>query len=395
MTGNATPQLDEARALGHLMELLAVEGLSGREARVVRAVRAKARAAGCKTAWIRTDDAHHRIRRDYEIGNLIIKLPGTVKGPRRLFSGHLDTVPLCRGAVPLRRGRRIVSRGKTGLGGDNRTAVACLVTTLETILRHKLDHPPLTFLFTVGEEQGLRGSRAVKVADLGRPRLGFNIDGGEPAKLVVGALGADRWDVEVLGRASHAGQHPDHGVSAALIASKAIADAAARGWFGKIVKGRRQGTANVGRIEGGEATNQVTDRVFVRGESRSHNPAFVSVITETWRRAFTTAAAKVRNHRGVSGRIRFKAETDYHPFRLAEDEPVVQMARAAADSLGLDAGLKLANGGLDANHLTRKGVPTVTLGAGQHAAHTVDEYIEVPEYLDCCRLTLMLALGRV
>ena len=49
---------------------------------------------------------------DYEVGNLIIQLPGTVKGDRRLLMGHMDTVPLCRGAVPVRKGARIVSKGR-------------------------------------------------------------------------------------------------------------------------------------------------------------------------------------------------------------------------------------------------------------------------------------------
>ena len=40
---------------------------------------------------------------------------------------HLDTVPLCAGAVPVRKGKRIVPAGKTALGADNRTGVGCLV----------------------------------------------------------------------------------------------------------------------------------------------------------------------------------------------------------------------------------------------------------------------------
>ena len=144
---------------------------------------------------------------------------------------------------------------------------------METLLRRRLPHPPLTFLFTVGEEVGLWGARFARKADLGSPRMGFNIDGGSPEYLITGALGADRWEVEVLGRSAHAGVHPEHGVSATLIASLAISDVSARGYFGKVQRGRRKGTSNVGVVQGGEATNQVTDRVHVRGESRSHDPA--------------------------------------------------------------------------------------------------------------------------
>ena len=286
-------RIDERRAVGHLMDLLAIEGLSGREKPVAAAIKKKARAAGCKPSWIAHDEAHRRIGRDFEIGNLIVRLPGTIKGPRRMVSGHMDTVPLCRGAVPVRRGARIVSAGKTGLGGDNRTAVACMVTVLETILTRGLPHPPLTFLFTVGEENGLNGARHVRKSDLGNPRLGFNIDGGNPADLWIGALGADRWEVDAIGRSAHAGVHPDHGVSAALVVSRAIRDVAAQGYFGKIRVSGKRGTANVGVLQGGEATNQVTDHVYVKGESRSHDPAFVRRISDTWRKGFERAARDV------------------------------------------------------------------------------------------------------
>jgi len=388
------PPIDERRAVKHLLDLLAVEGPSGAEGRVVAAVRARAREAGCKAAWIHVDDAPRRIPLEFESGNLIIKLPGTFRAPRRLLMGHMDTVPLCRGARPVRRGRRIVSAGRTGLGADDRTAVACLVTVLETILRRRLDHPPLTFLFSVGEEVGLWGARVVRLADLGRPRMGFNIDGGKPARLTVGAVGAERWVAEVLGRSAHAAVHPDQGVSAALIASMAIDDVAARGWFGRVEKGRKRGTSNVGVIRGGEATNQVTDRVEVRGESRSHDPRFVSRITQAYRQAFERAARRVKNDKGVAGKVRFKTRTDYAPFRLEPTAPVVQAAAAAARSLGLQPELQVIDGGVDANHLNARGVPTVTLGAGQHRPHTLDEFVNLREYVDGCRLALLLATER-
>ena len=38
-----------------------------------------------------------------------------------------------------------------------------------------------------------------------------------PRSLMIGAVGADRWSVEVFGKASHAGVHPERGISATLI----------------------------------------------------------------------------------------------------------------------------------------------------------------------------------
>ena len=52
-----------------------------------------------------------------------------------------------------------------------------LVTLAAELARHKLDHPPLTLLFTVREESGLFGARHLRPADLGGVTMGFNYDG--------------------------------------------------------------------------------------------------------------------------------------------------------------------------------------------------------------------------
>jgi tripeptide aminopeptidase len=36
-------------------------------------------------------------------------------------------------------------------------------------------------------------------------------------------------------------------------------------------------------------------------------------------------------------------------------------------------------------------VPTVTIGAGQYEIHTIKEYVDVPEFLQGCRLAVALA----
>jgi tripeptide aminopeptidase len=380
------------RPLRILMDLLRVEGVSGEERAVADAVRTMLVGAGCRSGWIRFDAASRRaLGPGHEVGNLVVRIPGRTRAGRRLFSAHLDTVPLCRGAAPVRRGNRIVPRGETALGADNRTGVACLVNLVVEILERDRPRPPLTLLFTVSEETGLLGAKHASPARLGHPVMGFNIDSGDPAVLVTGATGAERWEAEVLGRAAHAGVHPEDGVSAVVIAGRAIHRLSARGYLGRVRKGRRLGTANVVIAEGGDATNVVPHRVLVRGESRSHDPSFRSAITAACRDAFREAAAGVRNRRGQAGRVRCGARRDYEAFHLDPSTPVVQSALSAAARTGLQASCRTVDGGLDANPLNAAGIPTVTLGAGQHGAHTVGEYADVKEFLAGCRLALALA----
>ena len=114
-------KINKETAVQNLMDLLAAEGPSGGEGPVAEVVKQKLLAAGCKPEWFRSAGLK-RLPKGFTIGNLIVKIPGAVKGPRIMFSAHLDTVPLCRGAVPVRKGNRIVPKEKTGLGGDNRAS---------------------------------------------------------------------------------------------------------------------------------------------------------------------------------------------------------------------------------------------------------------------------------
>lgn len=385
--------ISEQRAIEHLLAFLRIEGLSGEEAAVAEEIRRRLVAAGCPPSAIRHDGAAKRLGGRFTVGNLIVRLPDERGQPRRMLMGHMDTVPLCRGAVPVRRGHRIVARGATAVRADNRTAVAALVTAAEALLRDRRPHPPLTLLFTIGEEIGLYGAKEVRPADLGHPAFAFNIDSGDPARLIIGAIGATRWEAEFRGRSSHAGMRPEQGVSALLAASRAVARVAEAGWFGRIERGRHRGTANVGVIHGGEATNQVTDLVRLRGECRSHSPSFLRRITEAYRREFERAARSVRNVAGTRATATLRAEEDYRAFRLPVSHPVVRLAMRAAAGLGLRPTTEVSNGGLDANPLVEKGIPTVTFGAGQHGAHSVDEYVDLREYMLGCRMALALMTG--
>jgi tripeptide aminopeptidase len=389
--------LDTEAAVARLMRFLAVEGITGEEAAIGKEVVRDLVASGVPRSRVHFDKAHEQIPLPTETGNLIVTLPGTRPGPRRLFMTHLDTVPLCAGAVPVRRGNRIVAAGRTALGGDNRTGCACLATMLATLLRSKLPHPPRTVLFTVREESGLWGARFVDPAELGQPAIGFNVDGGKAREITIGAVGADRWHVDVFGKASHAGVRPERGISATMVVALALAEVHDRGWFGKIRRDGKEGTSNVGPVgdadgrSAGQATNVVTDFVRVHGESRSHDPHFVRAITAAYREAFKRAAGRVHDDQGKAARVKFVNHRDYHSFRINENAPVVQIAQAAAARLGWQPTLRLGNGGLDANWTVRHGIPTITFGAGQNNVHTIEEYVDVREFLDGCRFALTLA----
>jgi len=389
--------LDVAAAEEHLMRFLSVEGVTGQEANIAAAVSDALKKIGVPASSIRFDDANKRIPLPTETGNLIVDLPGTRPGPRLLFSTHLDTVPLCAGAKPRREGDRIVSDGTTALGGDARTGVALLVVLAETLIKHKLPHPPITLLFTVREESGLHGARELNPAELGGAAMCINVDGMLAKDLIVGAVGQENWEVEITGKASHAGVAPEQGISATMVGAIALAEARNAGWFGKVVKPDGRGTSNVGIFGGkgdkpaGEATNVVTDYTFIKGEARSPDLAFAAKIANGYKSAFAKAQSEVRDHEGGEAELKFSHVTAYPPFELAEDAAVVKRATRALKLMGIEANLLFSNGGLDANWLDKHGIPTVTIGAGQAEIHTIKEYVNLAEYEKGCRLGILMA----
>jgi tripeptide aminopeptidase len=390
--GPAPARPDLAAARRTVLELLAIPGGSGREKDVADHIVKRLREAGCPADCITFDTAHTKTPLKGNVGNLIVKLPGTVPGPRRLLMAHMDTVPVCIGTRPVVAGRFVKSGNPaTGLGADDRAGCAVVLSTALEIMRQRLPHPPLTLFFAIQEEVGLYGARFAKAADLGRPKLAFNFDGGAVEKITVGATGCYRMDIAIEGIPSHAGVAPEKGVSAIAIASLAIAALVADGWHGLVLKDGKRGTSNVGVIHAGAATNVVAESATLRVEARSHDPAFRGRIVKAIEKAFTDAARKVRAADGRTGRVTFDGHLDYEAFRLADDEPCVAAARKAVRGLGLEPRLDISNGGLDANWMAANGIPTVTLGCGQMEIHTTKEQLDLEAFEAACTVALRLA----
>ncbi len=386
--------VNERDAVRTVMSLLRIDGVSGREGEVARFIRNALKAAGVPEGNIRTDRAHRKFPFPAETGNLLARIPGRGTRARAaplLFCAHMDTVSIASGARPVRKGRYIVARGQTALGGDDRTGCGALVTLAKTLARTRADHRPLVLLFTVAEETGLWGARHVDPKILARCEMGFSYDGGEASELTVAAPSSDTFDIEITGAASHAGVHPERGVSAAVVFAEAVARLQSQGWLGKIAKGRERATSNIGVVEGGEATNIVMPKLTAKGEARSYSARFLDRVIDMFRKEFARAAKRTRNAAGKCAKAKLTRTLVYRAFDLADDSPVVQAATRAAAEIGVVAKPKRQFGGLDANWLNAKGLPTVTLGAGARSPHQVGEKLDVKQYLLGCEMAVRIA----
>ena len=143
-----------------------------------------------------------------------------------------------------------VSAGDTILGADNKAAVAVI---LEVARRCAVERAPvgLELLFTVSEENALAGAKAFDVRSL-RSDWGYVFDHASPiGEVIVASPTYYRFTADFRGTAAHAGMRPEDGRSAIQAAARAI---------GAMRLGRidAETTANVSRIEGGQAAGRTS-----------------------------------------------------------------------------------------------------------------------------------------
>lgn len=297
-------------------------------------------------------------------GNVFGYLKGNIpETPVILLSAHMDTVEPGREIEPLLKNGVITSAGNTILGADNKAGIVPILEALRIIQEHNIPHGDIQVVFCVAEEGGLNGSRNLDQSLL-KADIGFVLDAeGRPGKITLSAPGQDSMSVSIQGKAAHAGIAPEDGISAIVVASKAINEMQ----LGRIDE---ETTANIGTIHGGLATNIVADHVKITCEARSRILSKLERQTEHMIQAFKKAA------QSMGSEISIEVKRAYSPFSLRSDSQVARVASQAAQNLGFEPSFISTGGGSDANYFNQYGVPSAVLGIGIQKFHTVEECIE-------------------
>ncbi len=352
--------INRQRLLNTFLELVRIDSPSGAEQDTVRYCVSHLQRLGFATEV----DA---------IGNTIGRLPG--QGAPFLVNAHLDSVQPCLGIKPVVEGDFVRSDGTTVLGADDRAAVAAILEVTQVLVENGLRHLPLEVLFTVQEDQGLAGARAL---DYGRltATAGVALDHEGPAGgIVVAAPYKDRIRAIVHGRAAHAGNAPEAGISAIRVAAEAIAAMP----LGRIDD---ETTANIGVIHGGAGTNVVPEQVVTEGEARSRDEAKLQAQTAAMVNAFHQAAAR----HGAKAEV--AVSRSYDGFRVGEDNPTVQRLMAAMRAAGIEPRLEASGGGSDVNIFRAHGIDALAISVGCRDAHTTNETQSIPDMVKCAEVLL-------
>ncbi len=364
---------DKERILKTFKELISINSPSLSERKVADYIKAALAPLGFE---ISEDDTGAKI--GGSAGNVTAFLKGTVDAQPIFFGSHMDTVEPTEGINVIIDGDIIKTDGTTILGADDKAGITEILEGMRMLVESGKPHGDIKLVFDVSEETGLFGVRHYDTSGL-KGYFGFIMDSEIPAgAFTMNAPSDVTINVEIFGKAAHAGMCPEKGVSALVAASRAIA---------KMKLGRldEETTANVGTIKGGKARNIVPDYVTMRAEARSRNEAKLEAQLDHMKTLFRDEAAAM----GAEAKI--ELISDYKTFAFAEDAEIVKFAAAALAKIGKEPVLQNGGGGSDANIFNEKGVPALLIAAGYNNAHTPEEYVSISGMCDCADFVAALA----
>ncbi len=368
-------RIDEERLVATFRELVKINGPSFAERPVADYLRGAFSRIGLA---VEEDGAAAEIGGD--CGNLLVRIPGTAAvAPRLIIASHLDTIlPTDRLEIVEREGV-FYSKGDTILGADNRAGVAVMLEIARALAEGGGSPVPLELLFTVAEEKGLFGAKALQRGWLKGSLLYVLDSDGPVGKIVNGAPFGVKIAVTVQGKAAHAGIDPESGVNAVVIAAQAIAAM-------KLGRIDAETTANIGTIAGGQAQNIVPELVDVIGEVRSLREDSLHRQVAHREGCFRAAAA------AAGGEIVFSCRSDYPGYFYPPDSPPLKLFRRALDRLGLGMEPEASCGASDANIIKGLGITALVVSVGYLKPHSPAESLPRRELINAARLVRELIL---
>lgn len=352
-------EAERARLNDTFVELCRIISPSGHERPCVDHVAAELRRMG-----LDVDEDGAGPAAGADSGNLYTRIPGAGSDSIMLCA-HLDTVPATDAIEPVLVAGAYENANDAILGADNKAAVAILLE----LARRLTDAPAppqvgVELIFTVSEENGLRGAKAFDRTRLSS-RFGYVFDHASPiGDIVLAAPTHQLLIAELRGTAAHAGVRPESGRSAIVAAARAIATMT----LGRLDE---ETTANVGIISGGTATNVVPERCRVEAEVRSVSDDRVEAVLTEMIDAFQDTADAAECDLDVT------VEKMFTGYRLKPSAPAVLHAERALRACGYEPRPITTGGGADANAFIAAGFSCVNLADGTERNHRPDERISV------------------
>ncbi|MCC6960103.1 MAG: M20/M25/M40 family metallo-hydrolase [Dehalococcoidia bacterium] len=349
--------INRDRIVQTFLELVAIDSPSGEEDAIAAELERRLQALGLEAS----QDA---------AGNVLARRDGT--GDAILLSAHMDTVEPGRGIKPVWDGADIIrSDGTTILGADNKAGCAVILEVIQSAIEDGAETRAIEVAISRGEEVGLTGAANMDYSRISA-KVAIVIDSGGPPSSIQGqAPYHSVYDIAVHGRSAHAGLEPEKGVPAISIAAEIIVG---------LPQGRfdSETTGNVGKVQGGLVRNAVPDYTLIQGEMRS-------MVEEKLETLISGARKHVDEVRDAHPDATIDASFSqaYPGYTLTPEDPAVKLLFPVLERLGYKPNPHPVGGGTDGNVFRGQGIASVVIGRGGYNQHTKDEYLVIPEMLQC------------
>ena len=273
----------------------------------------------------------------------------------------------------------ILTDGTTLLGGDDKAAIAAVMTMAEHLLRHlELPHGPIALAFTPDEEVG----GLAKDLDLARfgAQVAYTLDGDYLGYYEDETFNASHATVVFTGRSVHTGTAKGIMINAADLAAEFVAQLPPRekpqftegreGFFHLVSLQADVEQARVDLIVRDHdaalfARREQLLRDLANGMAKTYGPDRVRLtITPTYRN--------------------MKEVIDRYPFLIDHLKQAITLSGLTPRSVAF-------RGGTDGSALSHRGLPCPNLSAGYENAHGRFEYVPIPSMEKNVEILLHLA----
>lgn len=362
--------INRERLLTQFLEYVQIDSESRHEKAMADRLVSDLQAMGLQ---VRTDHAGEMFGSDGY--NVIAKLEGD--GTPILLSAHIDTVTPGRGVKPYVKDGVVYSDGTTILGSDDKSGVCGIMEALRVIVESGMAHRAAEIVFSVGEEVGLYGAKALDLEEI-KSKKGFIFDAsGDVGRIIVSAPGQINLRARVIGRSAHAGNAPEKGISAIAVLAHAIARM-------NLLRIDEETTCNIGTIRSEYPTNIVPAQAEMIAEVRSRSLKKLEAQAEHMRACLQETCDE------MGAQLECTMKTNYVSYRFAPENETVRMAVQALERIGVQAQYMQGGGGSDANVYNQKGLESIVLGTGMTDVHTTAENITLENLEKTAQLALSL-----
>lgn len=344
--------MDKHMLLQTLYEILALDAPSKNEQKVAEYIINFLNTLGCNT------------KQDGK-GNVIGFLAG--EGESLLLTAHMDRVPPGKGHIPVLEGDILKSDGTTNLGTDDAAGIAIILEAVKYVVKQQIPHRPLVLAFTVEEEIGLQGARALDLSEY-NVHEGIGYDNAfEAGVLISSGTTYEGFDIEIQGKPTHPGKDLSQGINALTVFLETD-------WMIGISPDEKS-RINLGLVTSGTARNVVPGSVTIQGELRT--TVDDKTVAGILRQLEANLKKTCDTHHAT-----YSFTTNRHSSSYSVDmlEPLIQRYKTIVESRGGTFVAKPSYVGSDANALrAEKGLHVCALSTGVVNEHTKNEWVRISD----------------